>query len=331
MNLVLSNKLILVSGASGLLGTSIIKLLLVEGAKVRALVRNPSKTKHLQHPNIEIKVIDFADPATLRNTVQGCQIVFHFAGVLNDFKPYSYYHQVNVIGTKVLAELAIAAGVERFIHTSTAWVYGLQTAGQIDETAPRIKSGNFYSDSKIEGEEIIHQLIKYNNLPAVIVLPSQAYGPEDSSWTLRPLELIRSGRMILINGGQGLIQPIYIDDLAAGILLAAKAGKVGQSYILCGQKNMSIREYFGSLANLTGKKRLPSIPEWLANILARSAEYWAGLSNSKPVFTRQEIQATMTRANYSGDKARKELGFIPTTDLATGMAKIKKWLESDNS
>jgi nucleoside-diphosphate-sugar epimerase len=330
MNLILRDKRILVSGASGLIGTSVIKLLLEEGAKIRALVRNPLKTKYLQHSNIEIKVIDFADPATFKNTVQDCQIVFHFAGVLNEFKPYSYYQQVNVVGTRVLAELAIENGVERFIHTSTVWVYGLQTVGQIDETSPRIKSGNFYADSKLEGEEIVHRLIRDKNLPAVIVLPSQAYGPEDPSWTQRPLELIRSGRMILVNGGQGLMQPIFIDDLAEGILLAAKTGEVGQSYILCGQQSMSIREYFSLLANLVGKQRLPTIPLRLAKILARSAEYWAGLTDGNPIFTRQEIQATVAQARYNGDKARKELGFIPKTDSATGMAKIKQWIESGN-
>ena len=330
MNLDLRNKLVLVSGASGLIGTCLIKLLLAEGAKVRALVRNPSKTKYLRNPGIEIKVIDFADPATFKNTVQDCQIVFHFAGVLNEFKPYAYYQQVNVAGTKALAEMAIEKGVERFIHTSTVWVYGLQSAGLIDETSPRVKSGNFYTDSKVEGEETIHHLVKYKNLPAIIVLPSQAYGPDDPSWTLRPLELINSGRMILVDGGQGLIQPIYIDDLAAGILLAAKTGKVGQSYILCGRQSISIREYFGLLANLAGKKRLPSIPEWLAIIMARCAEYWAGLAHSKPAFTRQEIQATLARAIYNGDKARTELGFVPKTDLTTGMAKIKQWLEAGN-
>jgi nucleoside-diphosphate-sugar epimerase len=330
MNLILRDKRILVSGASGLIGTSVIKLLLEEGAKIRALVRNPLKTKYLQHSNIEIKVIDFADPATFKNTVQDCQIVFHFAGVLNEFKPYAYYQQVNVVGTKVLAEMAIEKGVERFIHTSTVWIYGLKTAGLIDETSPRVKSGNFYTDSKVEGEETIQQLVKYKNLPAITVLPSQAYGPDDPSWTLRPLELLNSSRLILVNGGHGLIQPIYIDDLAEGILLAAKTGKVGESYILCGQQSISIREYFCLLANLVGKKRLPSIPEWLAIIIARCAEYWATLSHSKPVFTRQEIQATLARTIYKGDKARAELGFVPKTDLTTGMAKIKQWLESGN-
>jgi nucleoside-diphosphate-sugar epimerase len=273
-------------------------------------------------------VVDFADAASLRPVVQGCQIVFHLAGVLNEFKPYSYYQQVNVTGTQVLADLAVAAGVERFIHTSTVWVYGMNTAGLIDETAPRIKSGNFYADSKLEGEEIVHRLVKERNLPAVIVLPSQAYGPADPSWTIRPLELISSGRLILVSGGTGLIQPIYIDDLVEGIILAAKRGMVGQSYILCGETSISIREYFSMLTELTGKKKLHSIPKWLAMSMARTAESWAGLFNGKPVFTRQEVQATLVGASYKGDKARTELGFKPKVNLETGMARIKQWLAS---
>jgi len=331
MNLDLKNKRILVSGASGLIGTGLIKTLLGEGAKVRALVRNPSKTKSIQHQNVEIKVIDFAYPATLQGVVQNCQIVFHLAGILNEFKSYSYYQQVNVMGTKVLAEQAIQVGVEKFIHTSTVWVHGMNITGLIDETSPQIRSGNFYADSKLEGEEIIRKFVQDKKLPAVIVLPSQVYGPDDRTWTQRPLELIRDGRMILVDGGQGLMQPIYIDDLIRGILLAAKTGIIGQSYILCGAKSITCREYFNLLADLVGKKKLPAVPKWVAVTMARTAEYWAMITRSKPVFTCQEIQATTVQATYNGKKAREELGFEPKIDLNTGMARIKQWIEASRA
>ena len=323
----LSNKQILVSGASGLIGSNVIKSLLKEGAKIRALVRNPSRAKSIQPPDVEIQVVDFADPESLKNTVKGCQIVFHFAGVLNEFKPYSYYHRVNVGGTRVLAEAAIAAGVERFIHTSTVWVYGMNRVGPVDETSPRIKSGNFYADSKREGEEVIQRLVKEKNLPAVIVLPSQAYGPEDPSWTVRPLQLIKAGRMILVDGGKGLIQPIYIDDLVEGILLAAKSGQVGQSYILCGEKAIRIREYFENLATLVGKNKLPAVPKRVALGMAKVAEFWARLTNTNPVFTCQEIRATLVHLAYDGRKAREELGFDPRTDLTSGFRKVNDWIQ----
>jgi nucleoside-diphosphate-sugar epimerase len=171
-------------------------------------------------------------------------------------------------------------------------------------------------------------MVKDKNLPAVIILPSQAYGPDDPSWTIRPLQLIKAGRMILVDGGKGLIQPIYIDDLVEGIFLAAKSGRVGQSYILCGEKVTTIREYFENLAKLVGKKRIPSIPKWVAMGVAYGSESWARLTNSTPVFTRQEVKATLVQVTYKGRKAREELGVYPRTDLSSGLEKVNEWIKA---
>jgi nucleoside-diphosphate-sugar epimerase len=113
-----------------------------------------------------------------------------------------------------------------------------------------------------------------------------------------------------------------------GLLLAAKAGTIGQSYILCGVKSITYREYFNLLADLVGKKKLPTVSKWVAVTIARTAEYWAMFTRSKPVFTCQEVQATTVQATYNGKKAREELGFEPKIDLNTGMARIKQWIEA---
>jgi dihydroflavonol-4-reductase len=116
--------------------------------------------------------------------------VFHFAGALADeFASEAYFHQVNVDGTLHLAEAAFTAGVELFLHTSTAWVYGYAASPETSERSPYLVSQDPYIDTKIEAEQRLQQLRQERGLPLVIVQPSEVYGPNDKHWTLTPLRL----------------------------------------------------------------------------------------------------------------------------------------------
>jgi dihydroflavonol-4-reductase len=141
-----------------------------------------------------------------------------------------------------------------------------------------------------------------------------------------PIELIRSGRMALVNGGTGVIQPIFVDDVAEGFLAAARRGRPGERYILCGAEVVTVREYMGRLAAMVGKKHLPSMPGPVLMSLAVVSEGVAALTRTTPVLMRQDIRASSLHATYSGEKARRELGFQPVTPLDEGMHKVDKWL-----
>jgi len=268
------------------------------------------------------------DPAALARAVRGCQTVFHFAGTTNEFRPRSYFKRVNVDGTRILAEAALREKVERFIHISTVWVYGIRSGPGICETSACRASGQSYSDTKLEAERVVRRLIEERGLPAIILQPSEVYGPGDLNWTERPLDLIRTGRMVLANKGRGLVQPIFIDDLVQGVLAAAENAGFGETYILCGPDVVTIREYFSHLARMLGKQNLPSLPGRLALGTAAVAEWVARISRRAPVFTRQEVLSTMATATYDGRKAERELGFAAKTTLAEGMAKVESWLRT---
>jgi nucleoside-diphosphate-sugar epimerase len=322
----LQNKRVLLTGGSGFLGSRVALRLLQEGARIRVLVRDPAKAKPLVQSGAEIIAGNMTDPAVLRQAVQECQVVFHFAGVLNEFKPRSYYHEVNVKGTQALAEAALESGIERFFHISTVYVYGMSSVGVIKEDSPHIPSADNYADTKLEAENIIQRLTATRGLPAVILQPSQVYGPQDKTWTLKPIELIRSGRMILVDGGKGVIQPIYIDDLVEGVLAAAQRGPIGETYILCGPQVISIREYFGYFARMLRREHIPSVPSWLAIAFAYMAEQAGKLFHQAPVFSRQEVRNTMLQATYDGSKSEIQLGFKPRISIEEGMQCIETWL-----
>ena len=318
-------KLVLVTGATGLLGGMTARRLLADGARVRGLVRQPTRATELAAAGAEIVAGDMTDFPSLERAIRGCQAVFHFAGVLaNEFQPQSYFRQVNVEGTRHLALAALAGRVERFLHCSTAWVYGMAAGADTSESTPHQYSGEPYCDTKLDAEEVIRSLARDRGLPAVIVQPTEVYGPDDKTLTLGPLELIQAGQMVLAAGGSGLLQLVYQDDAADGILAAARHGLVGEAYIIGGAEVISIREYFLNLARMTGRKRLPSVPGWLAIAAAGLLELGSRVNGRPPSFTRGAVRGTMVHATYRVDKAQTELGFTAQVDFRTGLARIRE-------
>jgi nucleoside-diphosphate-sugar epimerase len=323
-----NGKTILVTGATGLIGSHVTERLLQEGGTVRAYVRHAAKAQSLESLGAEIIVGDITDGTTVSRAIKGCQLIFHFAGVIgHEFKPRSYFDAVNVEGTRILAEAALENNVEGFIHTSTVAVYGLDAKADTDESSPYRLSRDPYCDTKLQAEQIVRDLFHKRHLPCVIIQPSPVYGPRDETWTLYPIELIRTGRMVLVNGGKGLIQPIYITDLVDGILSASERGRAGESYILSGSEVVTIREFFGYYVRILKRKSLPSVPGWLALSFAGIFECASKVIRKPMPFTRCAIRGTMMQATYSIDKAIRELGFNPTTRLEQGMALVEEWMK----
>jgi nucleoside-diphosphate-sugar epimerase len=328
---IFSNKKILVTGATGFIGHYVAKRLLGSGARVRVLARTPEKAKELQSLGAEIVHGDLLDQDCIAKVVQGCSWVFHFAGTLADeLKPRKYFRRVNVTATKQLAEAALAAGVKRFVHASTIWVYGLEAKLGTDEKTNYQYSRAPYCDTKLDGENAIKALVKEKKLPAVIVQPSWVYGPRDEGWTLAPLRLMKKNMMIMPNAGRGLMIPIYIDDLVDGIIMVAIQGEIGEAYILCGDESVSLKDFFMRLAALLGKTHLPSIPTWLALGVARISEVFAKATGQQPVFTVEAIRGTLMQASYENTKA-KHLGFTPQVTLEQGMKKVGQWLHKEGN
>jgi dihydroflavonol-4-reductase len=323
-------KTILVTGATGSLGGAVAKALLQEGYQVRAMARNLQRAQSLACQGAEVVQADMIDLPSLDRAVSGCQVVLHFAGVLvGEFASLSYFHQVNVEGTLHLAQAALEAGVERFLNTSTAWVYGFAASLGTTERSPYRISNDPYIDTKIEAERRLQRLCLERSLPLVTVQPSQVYGPGERHWTLSLLRYIQTGKMMMIDGGSGLIQPTYMDDIVAGILAALRRGRIGEAYLLCGSEEVTLRRYLAELAHILGRKQIPSIPRGLAMTLAVFMESLSALTHRPPMLFRAMVRASTMHATYDGSKARAELGFIPQVCLSAGMDKVAAWLEAE--
>jgi dihydroflavonol-4-reductase len=255
---------ILVTGATGLVGINLVHRLINEGHQVRILVRKKSRTWPFQNLILEKCVGDITDAKSVREAVDGCEVVFHAAGYVN-ISPFirEYAERINVHGTENVIHACIDAKVKRLVHTSSIAAIGYGTK---EQPATEESEWNFarmhnpYTDTKRAGEQRVLDAVKGGNLDAVIVNPGYIIGP----WDMKPT----SGRMILsvVQGKMpfypiGGISVAPVDAVIDGHIKALSKGECGERYILGGE-NLSYREIFEIIADIAGvtSTRIPLKP-----------------------------------------------------------------------
>lgn len=322
------DKNVLVTGGTGFIGLHLVKRLLQEGARVHVFVRDTRKAEYLMPEGVRIVTGNITDRGSLRQAVKDKQVIYHLAAALaHRQRPLSLFRKVNIEGTRCLAEEALEHDVERFIHVSSVWVYGLDTKGLVDERSPRLKSNSPYSDTKIEAENIVHEMVEKRGFRCVIVQPNPpVYGPGECAWTTVPLQLMKYRLMFVPDHGRGCVTPIYIDDLIEGMIRSGEHGKIGEAYILTGNDTVTTREYFQYLVDMIGRKNIPLLSKKTSLALAGISEMITRLT-SIPIITKEAVRSVMMKTTYSSDKARRELSFEPEIDLKEGMKRVRDYVK----
>ncbi len=304
----------LVTGASGFVGSAVVRALLADGHDVRVLVRASSPLANLAGLSVERVIGDLQEPASLRGTLSDCDAVFHVAADYRLWVPdRAAMFRANVDGTRALMEEALTAGVRRVVYTSSVATLGIVADGLADETTPvalRDMIGP-YKQSKFLAEEEVRRLVA-QGLPAVIVNPSTPVGPRDikPTPTGRIVRDAAAGRMpAYVDTGLNIV---HVDDVARGHLLAYERGVVGERYILGGD-NMTLARILEVIAGLVGRKppALRLSRHWLWPV-AVACEAYASLHRSAtPLVTRDELRMAAKHMFFSSAKARSALGYAP--------------------
>jgi len=304
---------ILVTGASGFVGSAIVRGLIGRDQEVRALVRPSSDRRNLDGLPVQVAEGDLLDRASLVRALEGCRGLFHAAA---DYRLWTRnpeeMFRANVDGTRTILMAAAEAGVERVVYTSSVATLGARTDGKpVDEEAPVSFADMIgpYKQSKFRAEEEVHRLVDEQGFPVVIVNPSTPIGPRDvkPTPTGRMIVEAASGKMpAYVDTG---LNVAHVDDVAEGHLLAYEKGQVGERYILGGQ-DMTLREILCEIAAITGG-RPPryKIPRGLIFPVAYGAETWARLFSGEPFVTVDGLRMAGKKMFFSSAKARERLGY----------------------
>ena len=249
---------IFVSGSTGFIGSRLCLRLAEEGHSVHALYRSSQKTKIIEHHNITLFRGDILDRNSLMAAMEGCQQVYHTAAFASVWeKDHGKIYRLNIEGTMNVISAAVQSGVEKFVVTSTAGVFGTSSGEmQVDENSVPDKFFVDYEISKFILEKIL-STFTLTGLHIVIVNPTRVYGPgplTESNGVTRMVERYTKGKWRFIPGnGKSYGNYVFIGDVVEGHLLAMERGKAGERYILGGE-NATYNTFFSLLARINRKK-----------------------------------------------------------------------------
>ena len=311
---------VLLTGATGTVGHAVAEHLLRDGRSVRALVRSPERARGLLPHGAELAAGDVTDPASIRTAIDGCSVVFHAAGLPEQWRlDPDDFKRVNAEGTRNMVDAALAAGVERFVYTSTIDVFEWTPGVPFDESElDRHPRPTYYERSKQEADRAVVAALE-RGLDAVFLHPSAVYGPAPVlAAGLNDLlaRLARRKIPALLPGGMPVV---YADDVAAGHLLAERDAPAGGRYILS-DAYQSLSDLAHAVKRHEPRARVPPVmPIRAARALSVAGEQLARLTRRPPLIPRGALHFLESHPVPVADRARSELGWT-TTDFDAGLA-----------
>ena len=321
---------ILVTGASGFLGSHVARQLVARREDVRVMLRPSSTNRAIADLSLEYVTGDLRDPAAVARATQGAKRVFHVAA---DYRLWAKRKQdiydSNVGGTKNLLDAAIRAGVEQFIYTSTVATIAVdrpQHPNEFTDTRLEEMVGH-YKRSKWMAEQEALKAAKAG-LSVIVVMPTTPVGPWD--WKPTP-----TGKIILdfLNGKMpGYVETglnfVGVEECAAGHLLAAEKGRVGERYLLGGE-NLTLKQLLDTLSRITGLSAPKlKIPHGLALGVAYANTLFSRLIGREPGIPVEGVKIARHMMFVDCSRAQRELGF-KAGPVAAALERAVCWYEAN--
>ncbi len=315
---------VLVTGASGFLGSALVERLLSLGMTVQGtdLVAG-------RRPTLHMDVTDGAEVLDVFERVRPRAVV-HAAAVVDDRAGPARCQQVNVGGTENVADAAASVGVARLVHVSSIGALGLDPGQDADEGSPLVfDTGSPYFDTKAAAEALVRDLHARGAMACVVVRAGDLFGPGCEPWVERPLALMRRRVPVLLGGGEGLIAHAWIDNAVDGLVLALThedaAGGVFQ--ITDGVADTTFKAYVTRLAAAAGLSapRL-SLPAAMALGFGSVLGRYQRLTGRSVPLTRAGVAYICRRATYSIATSRRVLGYAPRVGLDEAFDRLARAL-----
>ncbi|MCA9063195.1 MAG: NAD-dependent epimerase/dehydratase family protein [Planctomycetaceae bacterium] len=329
------NDVILVTGATGLVGSHVAEQARQKGLRVRALVRAGSKTSLLEQWGVETVSGDLDQPSTLTDVCAGVTVVIHCAAMVGDWGPTEEYRKVNVDGTRALLDAALASGsLKRWVQISSLGVYeGRDHYGTDERTPPNSAGIDGYTLTKVESEQLVCDTIRDRSLPGVVLRPGFIYGPRDRTVLPRLMERLRTGGFKYLGNTDKLMNNTYVGNLTQAIWLAIeKDDVVGEVFNIRDPRSVTRKEFMDTICDAAGFARPDKVvPLPVAKFLAKAMERTWKLLGKKdaPLLNSARIKFLALNLDFSIEKALTRLGYAPSADFSDAMkSTVQSFLQS---
>ena len=317
-----------VTGGTGFIGGAVVRRLLAGGHEVKALVRRRADTRQLDGLPVARVEGDLRDRDSLPRGMAGCDWVFHVAALYSYWgHSWNDFYQSNVEGTRQVLETAREEGIQRTVYTSSISTLGVhRDRSPASEDTPSSLADRIgpYQRSKFLAEEIARDFAR-QGLPVVIVNPAAPVGVGDHKPTPTGQIIVDflNGRIFgYVDTGLNIVD---VEDVAAGHLLAAERGRVGERYVL-GAENLTLKQILDLLSEVSGRPQVRlRIPHWLAHGWAYIDVAMARLNPRRiPAATPDKVRLSRRYEFFDPGKAVRELG-LPQTPARVALRKAVEW------
>ncbi len=325
----------LVTGATGFVGTNLVKKLVARGDAVRGLVRKSSNSASLKKMGVGLAEGDVRDSDAVMKAVHGMDHVYHCAAAVGiGTFPRSEYYAINGDGTRNVVKACEKAGVEALVYVSSqsaTFDFTERVNASEDDPSYPSRYKDPYSESKALGEKEVLETGRSGRLRACAIRPTFIWGPGDKLMLPAIAKMAKQNQLFLINRGRSEISPSHVDNVTDAIMLAAlKEDVSGESFLVADDRNLTVGEFTRKMVEAAG---LPaptkSIPYGLAFALAAVVEKYHELPFIKkpPSMTRYGVAIMGLNFTFSCEKARQMLGYRPTVSIDEGMRGLSDWIK----
>lgn len=320
---------ILLTGADGMLGSNLVRLLLERGHEISVFLHPSSKSKTLNALNFKNRYTgDILKPETIDAAMDGVDVIIHAAALTNIWPNRSEkVRRVNIEGTQNMINAALRHNIKRFIYIGSGSSVNAENTSNSKYPFPGAKFGLDYIDSKFEALNLVLDAAKNKNLPALAVLPTFMIGPYDS--------LPGSGKMILAlaqgklkfftGGGRNYV---YVKDVATAVANSLQMGQIGKYYI-AGNENLSYQSFFKKVALIVNKP-VPTIqiPCWIAKAVGFFGSAYGDIFKKEPLITYPIARISCENQFVQSDDAVNELK-MPQTSIELAIKDCYKWFQEN--
>ncbi|MET8650960.1 NAD-dependent epimerase/dehydratase family protein [Nocardia aurea] len=329
---------VLVTGATGFLGSHIVEAALAAGDEVRVLTRPGSDKSYLRTlPGVEIFHGDLGDPDSLLSACRGVEVVHHSAGRVEETGRRAQFWDANVVGTRNLLDAARAEGVDRMVYVSSPSVATDYVGDRfgIDESEPYVREPK---SLYVETKAIAEQEVLAANGPDLLTCalrPRMIWGPRSGGWMSLLLRKIRSGRLPDLSGGRPvMVSMTYCEHAAAASVRASRSDRVaGNAYFLADAEDVDLWRFARDLAtalDLTPPTRTVPAPVLKAAVTAFDT-LWRlpGLAERvSPPLSSWTVAALTVSSTYDTTAARRDFGYSPSVSREEGLLRYVEWVRS---